>query len=62
MSGRICGQCTNWRCDNFLHMIGHCTIDRMKRPHGTKCDTCTKYQSIWEYIRPATDAERGETT
>lgn len=44
MSDKICGYCTNWRCDDQLHLIGHCIINRMTRAHGTMCDTCTKYQ------------------
>ena len=60
MSGRICGYCTNWRSGDPMHLIGHCTIDRMKRPHGTKCGTCTKYQSMWEYTRPLTQEEQGD--
>lgn len=56
----ICGNCTNWRCDEPLHLTGHCIIDRMKRFHGTMCDTCTKYQSMWEYRRPLTKEELEE--
>lgn len=58
MSGKICGHCTNWRCDEHLHLTGHCIIDRRKRSHGAMCDTCTKYQSMWEYTRPATEEEK----
>lgn len=43
---KICGYCTNWRCDEPLHLKGHCIINRMDRFHGTVCDTCTKYKSI----------------
>ena len=46
MTNKICGHCTNWRCDDLLHLIGHCTINRMKIFYGTMCDTCTKYQSM----------------
>ena len=65
MSGKICGNCTNWRCGEPLHLTGHCTINRMKRPHGTKSDTCTKYQCKWEYTRPVmarhiAENERGD--
>ena len=59
MSGRICGHCTHWRCDNFMHLIGYCTITRTKRFHGSMCDTCTKYQSMWGYTRPMTEEEKG---
>ena len=59
MSGKICGYCTNWRCDEPLRLIGHCTINRGVIPHGRICDTCTKYQSTWEYTRPATESEKG---
>ena len=37
---------------------GHCIINRMKRFHGTMCDTCTKFQSVWEYRRHATEEEQ----
>lgn len=48
----ICGNCVNWRCDDCLHLQGYCTVDRNKRFHGEMCDTCTKYDSKWEYRRP----------
>ncbi len=65
MSGRICGHCTNWRCDNPLNMMGHCTINRLECGYGRMCDTCTKYQCKWEYTRPEmarhiAENERGE--
>lgn len=60
MSGKICGHCTNWICDDQLHLKGHCIINRMDRFHGTMCDVCTKYQSMWEYTRPATMVELKE--
>lgn len=58
MSGKICGYCTNWKCDEPLYLKGHCVIDRIDRFHGTMCDTCTKFQSIWEYTRPLTKEEQ----
>jgi hypothetical protein len=60
MSGKICGHCTNWRCDEPLHLTGpgHCITNRMERFYGTMCDTCTKYQSMWEYTRSATEEEK----
>ena len=58
MGGRRCGHCTNWRCDEPLHLTGYCIIDQRKRPHGAMCDTCTKYQSMWEFRRPATTEEQ----
>ena len=58
MSNRICGYCTSWKCDNLLHLSGHCIIDQMKRFHGSMCDTCTNYQSKWEYTRPLTKEEQ----
>lgn len=58
MSGKICGHCTNWRCDEPLHLIGHCTINRLTCGYGRMCDTCTKYQSMWEYTRPLTKEEQ----
>ena len=39
----ICGDCVNWRCDDALHLVGHCTVNRMQRFHGERCVTCTKY-------------------
>lgn len=62
MSGKICGNCTNWRCDEPLHLKGHCIINRLDGFHGTWCDTCTKYQSMWEYTRPLTKEEREGNT
>ena len=38
-----CGNCKNWRCDDVLHLKGHCVINRMDRFHGEVCKTCTKY-------------------
>jgi len=58
MSKRICGHCTNWKCDEPLHLTGHCIIDRIKRFYGSMSDTCTKYQSMWEYTRPLTKEEQ----
>jgi hypothetical protein len=58
MSGKMCGHCANWRCDDLLHLTGHCIIDRIERFHGAMCDTCTKYQSKWEYRRPLTEEEQ----
>lgn len=43
MSDKICGSCANWRCDEPLHLKGHCIIDRGERPHGAICNTCIKY-------------------
>lgn len=61
MSGKICGDCVNWRCDYPINLMGHCPIVRKKVPHGRRCDTCTKYESIWEYTRPLTKEElKGE--
>ena len=51
MSEKICGYCTNWRCDEPLHLKGHCIINRMDRFHGTMCDTCTKFQNKNELKR-----------
>lgn len=58
MRSKICGNCTNWRLDEPLLLTGHCAVNRMKRFHGAVCDTCTKYQSMWEYTRPATEEEK----
>lgn len=44
METKICGKCINWRCDEPLHLIGHCIIYRGIVPHGRMCYTCTKYQ------------------
>ena len=61
MGGKICGHCTNWRCDEPLHLKGHCIINRLDRFHRTMCGTCTKYQNKWEYIRPLTkEAQEAE--
>jgi hypothetical protein len=57
MSGKICGNCVNWRIDSPLHLMGHCIINRMDIPHGRICDTCTKFESKWEYTRPLTKEE-----
>jgi hypothetical protein len=41
---KICGECDNWRCDEPLHLTGHCIIVREIIPHGRMCDTCTKFK------------------
>ena len=55
---KICGYCVNWKCDNQLHLKGHCTVNRMDRFHGEKADTCTRYESMWYYKRPLTESEK----
>ena len=52
MSCKICGYCINWRCDEPLHLTGHCIVDRRNTYHETRCDTCTEYQSIRENNKP----------
>ena len=47
MTEQICGHCTNWRCDDPLHLKGHCIINRMDRFHETMYDNCTKFQIRW---------------
>ena len=44
MKGDICGHCENWRCDDPLHLIGHCMLNRMDIPHGTMAYTCMEYK------------------
>lgn len=39
----ICGWCANWRCDDPLHLTGHCVINRMDVFHETRCKTCKDY-------------------
>lgn len=51
MSCKVCGTCINWRCDDPLHLSGHCINDmRNTYYHETRCDTCTMYQSMREII------------
>lgn len=52
-----CGDCIHWRCDDLLLLKGHCVINRLDKFHGAECATCVKYESKWEYIRPATERE-----
>ena len=37
----ICGDCVYWKCDDVLHLVGHCTVDSARRFHAERCDTCT---------------------
>lgn len=40
--GNICGNCANWRCDDNLHLTGHCILSRLDKFHGA--DACSKYE------------------
>lgn len=43
----ICGYCVNWRCDDPLHLTGHCALYRTEQFHGDLADACTKYKTIF---------------
>ena len=47
---QICGWCTNWRCDDPIHLTGHCIINRLNVFHGTRCKTCKKFKDVREDI------------
>ena len=62
MSGKICGSCANWRCDDPLHLKGHCILDRRERPHGAMCDTCIKFESAFaNYLHSKLKGEEDDT-
>lgn len=41
---KICSNCANWRCDDLLHLVGHCTVNRLDKFYGEEADSCTKYK------------------
>ena len=42
--GNICGNCANWRCDDLLHMTGHCSLFRLDKFHGADANNCLNYE------------------
>lgn len=48
MNDKICGHCLNWRCDDYLHLKGHCVICRLDIFHGTFTGDCKNYQDKYK--------------
>ena len=43
-NGHICGNCANWRCDDYLKLAGHCALFRLDKFHGADADSCFNYE------------------
>lgn len=58
MNKKMCGYCEHWRCDDPLHLIGHCTINRIEGPEERMYDICKKCK---KYRRRESSASHGLT-